>query len=207
MMADPTVFIVDDDEAMRDSLSILLRAHGFRPETYSSGPAFLESFDRDRPGCLLIDIRMPEVDGLTVQETLAGMGAHLPVIIMTAHGDVATAVRAMKAGATDFLEKPFAEDALLEAVNRSLERDREGRATAERIDDVLSRVKTLTARELEVFDLLVKGKSNKVIARDLGISPRTAELHRARVLYKMNANNLSHLVRIAMTAGIARSSD
>ena len=205
MPSDATVFIVDDDAAMRDSLTVLLKAHGFKPETYESGPEFLAAFDDSRPGCLLIDVRMPEMDGLTLQDTLAERGAHLPVVIMTAHGDVPTAVRAMKAGAADFLEKPFAEDALLDAVRRGFDHDRRGRAMAEDAGNVLDRANGLTAREAEVFELLVEGKANKVIARELGISPRTAEIHRARVLHKMKADNLSHLVRMAITAGISRT--
>ncbi|WP_244434156.1 response regulator transcription factor [Azospirillum sp. B506] len=219
MTADLTVFIVDDDDAIRDSLQVLLECAGFRAESFSTPLAFLESGAPSRPGCLLVDVRMPQMSGLDVQERLARDGHGLPVVVMTGHGDVPLAVRAMKAGAVDFVEKPFEEEALLAAVRSALLRAADKR-TAEAAPpapapdlpapppllsappEVLARLSALTPRELDVLRWLVAGKSNKVIAFELSISPRTVEIHRARVMEKMQADSLPTLVRMAIAAGV-----
>jgi two-component system response regulator FixJ len=196
----PIIFVVDDDEAVRDSLRILLEVEGYRVETFASATDFLETCDLARPGCLLADVRMPDMSGLDLQEVLNQRRAGLPVIIMTGHGDVPMAVRAMKAGAVDFIEKPFTDTAILDSVGRGLARA--DRATTDRAfaADAATRLQALTAREREVLDRLVQGQPNKVIAYELGISPRTVEIHRARVMEKMAADSLSHLVRLALAA-------
>jgi two-component system, LuxR family, response regulator FixJ len=200
----PTLFIVDDDDAIRDSLRLLLESAGYtRIVAHNSGRRFLDEVSPQPGDCLLLDIRMPDMDGLELQAEIRRRGIRLPVIVMTGHGDVPIAVRAMKAGATDFIEKPFADDILIESVRRALalaavvDRD-----TAE-ADAVRQRLETLTVREREVLEGLVAGRPNKVIAHDLGISPRTVEIHRARVMDKMQARSLSVLVRMALGSGIA----
>jgi len=203
MTRKPTIFIVDDDEAIRDSLRLLLNSAGFEQVTaYESGTRFLEGAS-PRPGdCLLLDVRMPEMDGIEVQAEIKRRGLRLPVIVMTGHGDVPIAVRAMKAGASDFIEKPFADDVLIESVHRALAAAATvNRETAE-VSDVMRRLGTLTARERDVLEGMVGGRPNKVIAYDLGISPRTVEIHRARVMDKMQARSLSALVRMALAVGI-----
>lgn len=212
MPAEPTVFIVDDDDAVRDSLQILLECAGFRVESFGSPSAFLGSDAPRRAGCLLVDVRMPEMSGLEVQERLAEAGHALPVIVMTGHADVPLAVRAMKAGAVDFVEKPFDDDALIRGVRAALAR-RQPDAVPEPAPappppaespppELLSRLAALTPRERDVLQGLVDGQSNKVIAFELSISPRTVEIHRARVMEKMQANSLPHLVRMAVAAGV-----
>ena len=219
MTADLTVFIVDDDDAIRDSLQILLECAGFQAESFSTPLAFLDSDAPSRPGCLLVDVRMPQMSGLEVQERLARDGRAIPVVVMTGHGDVPLAVRAMKAGAVDFVEKPFEEESLLAAVRSALARAAESRTPAaappaaapEQPDpppassappEVLARLSALTPREHDVLRWLVAGKSNKVIAFELSISPRTVEIHRARVMEKMQADSLPTLVRMAIAAGV-----
>ena len=217
MTADLTVFIVDDDDAIRDSLQVLLECAGFQAESFATPLAFLESDAPSRPGCLLVDVRMPQMSGLDVQERLARDGHAIPVVVMTGHGDVPLAVRAMKAGAVDFVEKPFEEEALLVAVRSALARAADSRTaqdpppapTPEQLapppaapPEVLARLSALTPRELDVLRWLVAGKSNKVIAFELSISPRTVEIHRARVMEKMQADSLPTLVRMAIAAGV-----
>ncbi|HYH20157.1 MAG TPA: response regulator FixJ [Azospirillum sp.] len=211
MPAEPTVFIVDDDDAVRDSLQVLLECAGFRVESFGSPSDFLASDAPCRPGCLLVDVRMPEMSGLEVQERLAEAGHALPVIVMTGHADVPLAVRAMKAGAVDFVEKPFDDEALIKGVRTALSRPRpalEAPATPPLAaesppPEALARLAALTPRERDVLQGLVDGQSNKVIAYELSISPRTVEIHRARVMEKMQANSLPHLVRMAVAAGVA----
>lgn len=219
MSAGLTVFIVDDDDAIRDSLQILLECAGFQAEGFSTPLAFLESDAPSRPGCLLVDVRMPQMSGLDVQERLARDGRAIPVVVMTGHGDVPLAVRAMKAGAVDFVEKPFEEESLLAAVRSALARAAESRTPAAAPlasppdqpapppaasvpPEVLARLSALTPREHDVLRWLVAGKSNKVIAFELSISPRTVEIHRARVMEKMQADSLPTLVRMAIAAGV-----
>lgn len=190
-----TVFVVDDDPAIRDSLSLLLEASGYTAKPFESATAFLASDSPGAVGCLIVDVRMPEMDGLTLQEKLAERGSPLQVIVMTGHADIPLAVRAMRAGAVDFLEKPCEEEALLSSVRRALERASTAEGEVKEMRDASARLTLLTERERQVLDLIVAGKANKVIAYDLSISPRTVEIHRARVMEKMKATNLADLVR------------
>jgi two-component system response regulator FixJ len=202
MGPEPPVYIIDDDEAVRDSLAIQLEATGFKVTAFASGLDFLAKVSALPPGCLISDVRMPEIDGLELQNRLAAMKLRFPVIIMTGHGDISLAVRAMRAGAVDFVEKPFSEAAILQSIQlarRQLAQASESEAAGA---TARARLALLTAREKEVFDGLVAGKQNKVIAHDLAISPRTVEIHRARVLEKMQAHSLPDLVRLALAAGI-----
>jgi two-component system response regulator FixJ len=196
----PKVYIVDDDPDVRDSLRLLLEASEFRVDTFDSAAMFLDR-TREQDACLVTDVRMPGMDGLALQEELARRKDDLPVIVMTGHGDIPLAVRAMRAGAIDFLEKPFDEETLLASVRRALELRSAslGRASAEQA--ARAKLGELTERERQVLDLLVVGKPNKVIAYDLAISPRTVEIHRARVMEKMQARSLAELVRMVLAAG------
>lgn len=203
MSEEPRIFIVDDDDAIRDSLQLLLQSSGFDGiVAYSSARAFLNEA-QPKPGeCLLLDVRMPEMDGLELQEELNRRGVKLPVIIMTGHADVPIAVRAMKAGAADFIEKPFAEEVLLDCIRRARAHAAEVQRERGEADETRRREQTLTSRERDVLRGMIAGRPNKLIAYDLGISPRTVEIHRARVMEKMQARSLSALVRMALTAGI-----
>lgn len=194
------VHVVDDDAGMRDSLRMLLESEGFSVQTHDSATAFLMEA-ATASGCVLTDLRMPEIDGLELQRRLRDQGSPLPVIVMTAAADVGIAVRAMKTGAIDFLEKPFAEAALFDAIGRALAESERLRAAEAAAHDAAARLAALTPREREVLDLLVDGLPNKAIANVLGTSPRTIEVHRARVLEKLQAHSLPDLVRIVLTAG------
>ncbi len=201
MTTEGTVHIVDDDDAVRDSLSVLLGAAGFNVATYPSADAFLMTAPQSA-GCVVIDVRMPGMGGLELQEELARRGRRIPVIVMTGHADVPLAVKAMKAGAVDFVEKPFEEQAMLTAIGRAFSLGLEtARAEAEG-NEIGGRLAQLTPREREVLEALVAGKPNKIIAYDLSISPRTVEIHRARVMEKMEARTLSDLVRMALSVGL-----
>ena len=202
MTAEPTVFVVDDDEAVRDSLMALLDAVGLKAEAHGSAQDFLAAYDPSRPGCLVLDVRMPGMSGLELQKKLAASQIRIPVVIITGHGDVPMAVEAMKAGAVDFIEKPFRQDALLDGIRRALARCAPARREEVESAEVMARVAQLTPREREVLERLVIGQPNKVIAFGLQISPRTVEIHRARVMAKMEARSLSNLVRMALAAGI-----
>jgi two-component system response regulator FixJ len=193
------VHVVDDDEAVRSSLSMLLESAGLVTRTYKSATAILTAAAELTGGCILTDIRMPEIDGLALQRRLRELGCRLPVIVMTGHGDVPVAVQALKAGALDFLEKPFDDDRLLEAVGKALQADRRARAERDRIAEMAARLDSLTPREREVLGHLVEGQPNKTIAHELGTSPRTVEVQRARVMHKMGASSLADLVRIVLT--------
>jgi two-component system, LuxR family, response regulator FixJ len=198
-----TVLVVDDDEAIRQSLALLLEANGIRVVAYASGQEFLDRAPDGAGSCLLVDVRMPGLGGLQVQEELRRRGSLLPVIVITGHADVPLAVQAMKAGAADFIEKPFSEPTLLASIERALKlgaETREAQAEAFRIRD---RAERLTARERDVLVELVAGHPNKVIAHHLSISPRTVEIHRARVMEKMEARSLSEVVRMALMGGLA----
>ena len=192
------VAVVDDDDAVRDSLGALLEAASYDVDTYESGRAFLNALPRALPACALVDVRMPEMDGLELQRRLADAAPQLPVIIITGHGDIAMAVKAIKAGAVDFIEKPFSDRTILDGIAQALTLREETLSREARHLDIARRLDRLTAREHEVFERLARGSSNKVIARELGISPRTVEVHRARVMEKLQAPSLSHLVRMAM---------
>ena len=201
----PTIFIVDDDEAVRDSLQILLETEGYRTAVFGSGLEFLDAYRAGQAGCLLADVRMPDMSGLDLQEILAERQLQLPVIIITGHGDVSMAVRAMKAGAVDFIEKPFADTTILDSVQRALSRADQPRADQALATEAEARLQALTPREREVLERLVLGRPNKIIAFELNISPRTVEIHRARVMEKMQADSLSHLVRLALAAKVQPS--
>jgi two-component system response regulator FixJ len=198
MSEKPTIFVVDDDTAVLDSLKLLLGLAGFQVETFSSARAFLEAWRDGRPGCLVSDIRMPEMGGLELQQELTRMGAQLPVIFITGHGDVQKAVRALKAGAADFIEKPFEEETLTRAIQAALRGAQPQQRQRQEITGLAARLETLTPREREVMDLVAEGNSNKSVAIKLGISARTVEIHRARMMEKMKAANLSELVRMAI---------
>ncbi len=201
-MADLTVYVVDDDEAVRDSLCLLLETAGHQVAAFDSGWTLLAALPSGHGGCIIADIRMPGMDGLELQQQLLARGIQLPVIIMTGHGDVPIAVRAMKAGAVDFIEKPFAEEAMLSAVRLALTQARHNRGQGGPDAVAEERFAQLTQREHEVLRGMVAGHPNKLIAHLLGISPRTVEIHRAHVMEKTGARSLSHLVRLALQAGI-----
>lgn len=201
-MTDPRVIhLVDDDEAIRHSASFMLRHAGFRVKTYVDGVAFLEQVEAAEKGCILLDVQMPKMDGLEVQEALNQRGVAMPVIVLTGHGDVGVAVRAMKAGAVDFVEKPYAKQTLVDALTRAFERMETRRKEEVLADEARGLIERLTAREKEVLLGLVDGNTNKAIAEQLEISPRTVEIHRANVMEKMEASSLSTVLRIAFAAG------
>ncbi|HXV26043.1 MAG TPA: response regulator FixJ [Alphaproteobacteria bacterium] len=201
-MTERVVFVVDDDDAVRDSLSLLLEAAGHRVETFESAARLLATLTPDRQGCVIADVRMPGMDGLELQQQLLARNIRLPVIIITGHGDVPIAVRAMKAGAIDFLEKPFADEAILDTVRLAFARNERPRFQHDPEGITGERLAQLTQREREVLSAMVAGHPNKVIAHLLNISPRTVEIHRARVMEKTGARSLSHLVRLALEAGV-----
>ena len=198
-MNDEYVFVVDDDADIRDSMRLLLEVSGFKVRNYTSARQFLDE-DSPKNGCLVADIRMPDMSGLELQEEVARRRLDLPVIIMTGHGDVPLAVRAMKAGAVDFLEKPFDGEKMLSSVRRALEIS--SRVRSRNAEHVAAKnlLASLTPRERGVLDKLVQGRSNKVVAYELGISPRTVEIHRAHIMGKMEASSLSDLVRLVLAA-------
>ena len=195
MNSEPTVFIVDDDNEVRDAIGLLMDSVGLPYETFDSAWAYLARFEPERPGCLVLDVRMRQMSGLELQERLAEEAIHPPVIIITGHGDVPMAVRAVKNGAVDFIEKPFNDQSLLDAVHRAIEIDAEQRGHAMEIASVQERMERLTKREREVLDQIVSGKRTKVIAADLGISQSTVEAHRAKVMEKLEVRSLSELMR------------
>lgn len=198
-----TVFVVDDDDAARDSLVMLLKSDGLSTKPFASAHEFLAKFDTGLRGCVVSDLRMPLMDGIELIRELKGLGCLLPVIVITGHADVSRAVDAMKAGATDFIEKPYEAEQLLRAVRGCLEdNDAAFDANASR-SRVLRRLESLTGRERQVLDLIVEGASNKVIASTLAISPRTVEIYRANVMSKMRAESLSDLIRSTLSAGAA----
>lgn len=194
------VHLVDDDGAVRRSTGFMLKTSGYQVKSYESGVELLKSTGELREGCILLDIRMPGIDGLEVQEMLKKKGVTLPVIVMTGHGDVAVAVRAMKAGAIDFIEKPFEKATLLGAIEQAVRRLRDVEAGRDLATEATVRLQALTHREREVIDGLAKGLPNKTIAYDLGISPRTVEIHRANLMTKLGVRSLSEALRIAFAA-------
>ena len=201
MVAEPTVFVVDDDPAMRESLVWLIESVGIAVETYGSARDFLRTYEVSRPGCLVLDVRMPGLSGLDLQDQLAARKVSLPVIIVTGYADVPMAVRALKAGAVDFIEKPFSDQQLLDRIQDAIEADalfREEEAERER---VAGQMASLTPREEEVRGRVVDGKSNKVIASELGVSAKTVEAHRKRVMQKLRAGSLADLIRMGRVAG------
>jgi two-component system, LuxR family, response regulator FixJ len=197
----PTIYIVDDDEAVRNSLRFLLKSVGHTCQTLASANEFLETYQPQHPGCLILDVRMPGMSGLELQQRLNLRGAIIPVIFITGHGDVPMAVEAMQHGAADFLQKPFRDQDLLDRIQRALERDARNRAALAQHERIRASFDSLTPREREVLELMTRGKSNKVMAAELGVSQRTVEIHRARVMDKTGAASLAQLVRMAMDLG------
>ena len=202
-MPETEVLIVDDDAAVRDSLRALLESAGFAVREFDSAKALLSAPGLGKGACVIADIRMPDMDGLALQEELIKRQIGLPVIIVTGHGDVPLAVRAMKAGAVDFIEKPFNEQLMLDSVGRAFAVSKESRDQASLAQAAESRIALLTGREQQVLEHLVAGRANKVIAHELDISPRTVEIHRAHLMEKMQARSLSDLIRTAIAAGVA----
>ena len=198
MPPEPTVFVVDDDPAMRDSLCWLLQSVDLHVETYPSADAFLAAYDAGRPGCLVLDVRMPGMSGLNLQDELRARHIRLPIIMLSGHAEVPTAVRALKAGAIDFMEKPFSDELLLDRIRQAIDLDREQRDAEARRTAVAERYALLTPREREVMELVTAGKANKVIAAELGLSPKTVEVHRAAVMDKMRADSVADLVRMRL---------
>jgi two-component system response regulator FixJ len=201
-MTEKQVYVVDDDEAIRRSLSFMLRTSGHKVELFTCGEEFLKAAQKLEPGCVLLDIRMPGMDGLEVQKAMADHGVSLPVIIMTGHGDVGLAVRAMKVGAIDFIEKPFEKATLMSALEQGFARLGEHDVRKLRAQEAATRLEVLTPRERDVLKGLVEGLPNKSIAYDLGISPRTVEIHRANLMTKLEVKSLSEALRIAFAAGL-----
>lgn len=197
-MTEPTVFVVDDDEGVRDALALHLDLAGLRVRTFPSADAFLTMIGPEDRGCAVLDIRMPGMDGLSLQAEMVRQGISLPVIIITGHGDVPAAVTAFRAGAVDFLQKPFDEDRLIERVREAIERDARDRRQRQEQDDARQRAATLSPREREVMLLIAEGLSNKHVALRLEIGVRTVETHRARVMEKMGAGSVPELARLAL---------
>jgi FixJ family two-component response regulator len=193
----PKVYIVDDDEAVRNSLKLLMKSIGLEAVAFASASAYLESFNPDQPGCIVLDVRMPGMSGLEMQHELNRRHAITPVIFITGHGDIPMAVEAMQNGAFDFLAKPFRDQDLIDRVQRALASDARTREAFRSVGVIRHKFETLTPREREVMNLVVRGKPNKVCAAELGVSQRTVEIHRARVMEKMGADSLAQLVRMA----------
>lgn len=194
------IFLVDDHESVRRSVGFMLKTSGYKVESFESGEAFLKEIGSREPGCILMDVQMPGRSGLEVQEELKARGISYPVVVMTGHGDIETAVRAMKAGAVDFIEKPFKKEALIGAINECCHRLEKRRERSARSTEARVRIEALTPRERDILGGLVKGHPNKTIAYDLGISPRTVEIHRANVMRKLEVQSLSEALRIAFAA-------
>jgi RNA polymerase sigma factor (sigma-70 family) len=203
----PTVIIVDDDPSFRDSLQFLLGSVGLESRVFSSARDFLDAADPEAPGCLLLDVRMPGMSGLDLQRELADAKISLPIIFITGHGTVPMSVRAMKAGAVDFLEKPFDERDLLSAIHQALDQDRQARRERDELREIQKRINSLTPREYEVFTLLVSGMLNKQVAQRLGTTERTIKAHRSRIMEKMEAASLTDLVRHAEKLGVGKPQD
>ncbi|MEM7280978.1 MAG: response regulator transcription factor [Pseudomonadota bacterium] len=202
MQHSPTIYIVDDDDHVRESLSLLLKTEGFNTQDFETCDAFLENLDLDQHGCLLLDVRMPGIGGLELQDLMNERQIKLPIIFMTGHGNIPTSVRALKSGAVDFLEKPFDKEVLLQRIEEALGLDAKNRAADAGNAKILECYETLTPREKEVMAQVVLGQSNKRIARNLDISPRTVELHRTRMMAKMQVDSVAALVSYAMVCGI-----
>jgi RNA polymerase sigma factor (sigma-70 family) len=198
MRKNPVIMVVDDDSGIRNAMRSLLKSVGLESALYASAQEFLAAYQPSQPGCLVLDIRMPGMSGLELQQHLTLRGAVIPVIFMTGHGDIPMAVEAMQHGAFDFLQKPFRDQDLLDRIQRAIVKDEEQRKTLGEHARIKVYLESLTAREREVLDLMTQGKQNKSIAQDLGVSPRTVEIHRARVMEKMNAQSVAQLVRMML---------
>ena len=199
----PMVMVVDDDSGVRNAMRSLLKSVGLESAQYASAQEFLAAYQPSQPGCLVLDIRMPGMSGLELQQQLNLRGAVIPVIFMTGHGDIPMAVEAMQHGAFDFLQKPFRDQDLLDRIQRAIAKDGELRKSLGEHERIKTHLEALTPREREVLDLLIQGKQNKVIAQELDVSPRTVEIHRARVMEKMNAQSVAELVRMMLDLGHA----
>lgn len=198
--AEPTVFIVDDDQGVREAVKILMRSIGLRSEAFPSADEFLKSYHPDLSGCLVLDVRMPGMSGLELQKQLTALGSILPIIFITAHGDVPMAVEAVKAGAMDFVQKPFRDQELIDKIQDALAENANARKKLADQSRIAERIASLTPREHEVMEMVVDGNANKVIAADLGLSQRTVEIHRGRVMNKMKAGSVSQLVQMVLRA-------
>lgn len=195
------IHIIEDDEAVRDSLTLILESVGHHVKAYPNGDEFLKAYSPNMCGCIVLDIRMPGIDGMELQNRLIQINSILPIIFVTGHGDVPMAVEAMQRGAMDFVQKPYREQELLGKISAALKLDEENRQSLQEKQTIIERLASLTPREHEVMEGMVAGKANKMIAFDLDISQRTVEIHRARVMEKLHAKSLAHLVRMVMTAG------
>jgi FixJ family two-component response regulator len=198
MTEDPTVFIVDDDDEVRSALALLMESVGMPTETFESAQVFIQQFNPQRSGCLVLDVRMKGMSGLDLQERLSKEAIYPPIIVITGHGDVPMAVRAVKAGAIDFIEKPFNDQVLLDSIHRAIEQDAQRRGKAMQLAEIENRLARLTPREREILNQVVSGKRNKTIAYDLNISQSTVEAHRSKVMEKMQARSLSDLMRMML---------
>ena len=207
MQPEPTVYVIDDDDAVRQSLEFLLKTAGIDVRGFESAKAFLEVLPAIKSGCIITDVRMPDITGIDLLRRVKESGRDIPVIVITGHGDISLAVDAMKIGAVDFLEKPFDDDLLLAAVRSALNKGVDSAKHMAELAEIQDKLGALSKREREVLEGLVAGNANKTIAFDLGISPRTVEIYRANLMTKMAANSLSHLVRMAITAGILDKPD
>jgi two-component system, LuxR family, response regulator FixJ len=198
MKKNPVIMVVDDDSGVRNAMRSLLKSVGLESALFASAQEFLTAYQPGQPGCLVLDIRMPGMSGLELQQQLNLRGAVIPVIFMTGHGDIPMAVEAMQHGAFDFLQKPFRDQDLLDRIQKAIVKDAEQRQTLGEHERIRTHLESLTDREREVLDLMTQGKQNKVIAQDLGVSPRTIEIHRARVMEKMSAQSVAQLVRMML---------
>lgn len=197
MSKDQTVFVVDDEPDVRAALSMLIRSVGLKPEIYENPQAFLDAYDPERPGCLVLDMRMPGMSGLDLQEKLASMGQHPPIIMISGHGEIPNAVQAVQSGAVDFLQKPVSDQLLLDRIQQAMRLDTENRKEFSERKELEQRFATLTAREREVLQGVIAGKLNKTMADELSVSTRTVEIHRAHLMEKMQAGSLSALIQMA----------
>jgi FixJ family two-component response regulator len=200
-MTEPTVFVVDDDRGVRNSIRELLISVGLAVETFESAQSFLDAFDTARPGCLVLDVRMARMSGLALEAKLVEMGANIPIVFISGHGDISMAVSAVKRGAVDFVPKPYQEQHLLDAINEALQRDASRRAPPLDAEGFDERLQSLTTREHEVLNLALKGHSSKVIARELGISYRTVEVHRSNLLEKLGVASVAEFLRLKLGSG------
>jgi two-component system response regulator FixJ len=198
--SEPTVFVVDDDPAMRQSLRWLLQSVGLAVEAFPSAEAFLDAADSTRPGCLVLDVRMPGMSGLHLQDELKARGVTLPIIVVTGYAEVPTAVRALKGGATDFIEKPFSDQLLVDSVRNAIALDQQARALGAERAEIVGRLALLSGREREVMERVTEGKANKVIAIELGIGEKTVEVHRASVMRKLQVDSVAALIRLVLVS-------